>query len=89
MLVEELDVAIVDAFRNLLADLVRSTSLNHVEFSPSIFCFSTRGGANKKVVLELALEAVLLDMISHGCGYLSVSSQTIGSSGLTSKTYFG
>lgn len=41
MFVEELDVSIVDALGNLLADLMGSSSLDHVEASPSVFGLCT------------------------------------------------
>jgi hypothetical protein len=42
MLVEELDVAIVDAFCNLLANLMRRPALNHVQTSPSVLSLCAR-----------------------------------------------
>jgi hypothetical protein len=67
MLVEELDVAVVDALGDILADLVRASPLNHVVTRPSVLSLCTRRGAYEKVVLELALETVLLDMVGQ-CG---------------------
>lgn len=40
MLVEELDVAIVDALCNLLTDLMRRSTLNHIQTRPSILSLS-------------------------------------------------
>jgi len=68
MFVEELDVTVVDASSNFLADLVRGPTLDHVETCPSVFGLRTRGGANEKVVFELALQVVLFDMVSQGSG---------------------
>jgi hypothetical protein len=63
MLVEELDVAIVNAFRNLFTNLMRRPALNHIQARPSVLSLCTRRCANKEVVLELSLEAILLDMV--------------------------
>lgn len=63
MLVEEVDVTIVDSLCDLLAHLMRRPALDHVKTCPSILSLSTRRGANEEIVLELALEVVLLDMI--------------------------
>jgi hypothetical protein len=63
MLVEELDVAIVDTLCNLFSNLMWRPALNHVQARPSILSLGTRRRADKEVVLELALEIVLLDMV--------------------------
>jgi hypothetical protein len=63
MLVEELDVTVVDPLCNLLANLMRRPALNHIQARPSVLRLSTRRGANEEVVLELALEIVLLNMV--------------------------
>lgn len=68
MLVEELDVAIIDALRNLLSNLMRRPPLNHIQPRPSILRLRTRGRADEKIVLELPLEVVLLDMVCQGRG---------------------
>jgi len=70
VLVEELDVAIVDPLCNLLADLVRTTAFDHVQLRPSVLCLCSRRGSDEEVVFELALKAILLDMIGQGGGYL-------------------
>jgi hypothetical protein len=66
MLVEELDVAIVDTLSNLLTNLMRRPALDHVQSCPSVLCLGARRCANEKIVLELALQAVLLDMVGEG-----------------------
>jgi hypothetical protein len=63
MLIEKLDVAIVDALGNLFADLMRRPALDHVQACPSILSLGARRRANKKIVLELAFELVLFDMV--------------------------
>lgn len=42
MLVEELDITVIDPFRNLLSNLVRRSSFNHIEARPSILRLSAR-----------------------------------------------
>lgn len=63
MLIEELDVAVVDSLRDLLADLMRRPPLDHVELRPSVLRLGARRGTNEQVVLQLSLEVVLLDVI--------------------------
>jgi hypothetical protein len=72
MFVEELDVAVVDTLGNLLANLMRRPALDHVEASPSVLSLRARRSADEEVVLQLALEVVLFDMVGHGSGYLPV-----------------
>jgi hypothetical protein len=72
MLVEELNVAIVDTLRDLLTDLMRRPALDHVQSCPSVLRLSAGRCANEKVVLELTLEAVLLDMVGKGSWDLPV-----------------
>jgi len=67
VLVEELDVAVVDALCDVLADLVRAPPLDHVVARPSVLGLGAGRGADEEVVFELALEAVLLDMVCQ-CG---------------------
>ena len=50
VLVKELDVAIVDSFCNLFADLVRASSFDHVQTCPSVLCLRPRRCPHKKVV---------------------------------------
>ena len=66
MLVEKVDIAVVDALGDLLADLVRATAFDHVESCPAVLGLSTRRGTDEKVVLELALEVVLLNVFCEG-----------------------
>lgn len=68
MFVEELDVAIVDTFGNLLADLMWRPALNHVQARPSVLCLCARGGTDKQIVLELSLKTVLFDMVGQSGG---------------------
>jgi hypothetical protein len=70
MLVEELDVAVVDTLGDLFTNLMGRPALDHVEACPSVLSLSARRSANEEVVLQLALEVVLLDMIGHGSGNL-------------------
>ena len=55
MLIKEFDVAIVDASGNLLADLMGTSTFNHVQSCPSVLGFCSGRGTHEKVVLELAL----------------------------------
>lgn len=71
MLIEKLDVAIVDASSNFLADLVRGPPLDHIETCPSVFGLSAGGGANEQVVFELALEVVFFNMVGKSSGDFS------------------
>ena len=66
MLVEKADASSVDSLGNILADLVRASSVDHVESSPSVLRLGTCRGADKEGVLHLALEVVLLDVVGHG-----------------------
>lgn len=66
MLVEELDITIVDALCNFLTYLMRRTALDHVIAGPSVFSFGPRGRAYEEVVLELALEVILFNMVGKG-----------------------
>ena len=65
VLVEEVDATLVDTLGNVLADLVRRAALDHVESSPAVLSLGTGGGTDEKAVLELTLEAVLLDVVSE------------------------
>ena len=78
MLVEELDVAIVDAFCNLLADLMRRPTLDHVQTSPSVLSLSARRGTDKEIILHLALKVVLFYMIGQGGRDLPVATLAPG-----------
>lgn len=72
MLIEEFDVAIVDPSRNLFSNLMRRPALNHIQSRPSVLRLSARRRANKKIVLELALKIILLNMVCKSCGNLPV-----------------
>jgi hypothetical protein len=63
--VEELDVAVVDPLCDILSDLVRASSLDHVVARPSVLGLGAGRGTNEEVVLELTLEAVLLYMVGQ------------------------
>lgn len=65
MFVEELDAALIDAFGNVLADLVRRPALDHVESSPTVLRLSAGRRADEESVLELALQPVLLNVVGQ------------------------
>lgn len=66
MLIEELNLASVDSLGDLLSDLVRAPSLNHVQASPAVLRLCTGGSAHEERVLELSLQVVLLDVVCQG-----------------------
>lgn len=68
MLVEELDVAIVDALGDVLADLVRRPALDHVQPRPSVLRLGARAGAHHEREFVLALESIGLDVVGEGGG---------------------
>ena len=70
VLVKELDVAVVDSLCDIFADLVGASPLDHVVARPSVLGLGARRGTNEEVVLELALKAVLLDMVGQCSGSL-------------------
>lgn len=70
VLVEELDVAVVDALCDVLANLVRASPLDHVVARPSVLGLGAGRCADEEVVLQLALQAVLLDMVGQCSGSL-------------------
>lgn len=70
MLVKELDVAVVDSLCDIFADLVGASPLDHVVARPSVLGLGARRGTNEEVVLELALKAILLDMVGQCSGSL-------------------
>lgn len=72
MLVEKVDASRVDSLGNILADLVRASSVDHVESSPSVLGLGTCRGADEEGVLHLALEVVLLNVVGHGSWDLPV-----------------
>jgi hypothetical protein len=71
VLVEELDVAVVDALGDLLADLVGTAALDHVEAGPAVLGLGAGGGADEQVVFEFTLEAIPLDVVGEGGGDFS------------------
>lgn len=73
MLVEKVDSSRVDSLGDVLADLVRASSVDHVESSPSVLRLGTGRGADEQGVLHLALEVVLLDVVGHSSGNLPVA----------------
>lgn len=76
VLVEEVDAALVDTLGNVLADLVRRATGDHVETSPAVLGLGASGSTDEKAVLELALEAVLLDVVSEHSRDLPVARET-------------
>ena len=70
MFVEEFDVAIVDTLRDVFADLVGRSSLDHVQSRPTTFGLCARRCSYEEVVLQLTLQIVLFDMIRQSCWYL-------------------
>lgn len=63
MLVEKVDSAIVDTLRDRLTDLMRTPPVDHIQASPSVLCLGPGGRANEEGVSQLALKAVLLDVV--------------------------
>lgn len=55
MLVEELYVAIIDTLGNLLSDLMRRATLNHIESRPAVLRLSSRRSTDEEIILQLAL----------------------------------
>lgn len=51
MLIKELDLTIIDPLGNLLANLMRTPTLNHVQSRPAVLCLGTRRGTNEQGVL--------------------------------------
>ena len=56
MLVEELDISIINPLRNLLPDLVGTSSLDHIKPCPSILNFRPGARAYEKGVFHLSLK---------------------------------
>ena len=79
VLIKELYVAVVDAFGNFLANLVGTPPLDHVEAGPSILRLGAGRSTDEEVVLELALQSILLDMVCKGGGHLSAEIENISS----------
>lgn len=65
MLVEEVDSTLVDTLGDGLADLMRTSPVDHIKASPSVLGLGAGRGANEEGVLELSLEVVLLDIVGH------------------------
>lgn len=63
MLVKEVDATLVDTLGNGLSNLMRSTTVNHVQIRPSVLSIGTRRGTNEKRISQLTLEVVLLNMV--------------------------
>jgi hypothetical protein len=72
VLVEEVDATLVDTLGNLLADLVRASTVNHVQSCPAVLGLGTRRSTDEERVLELALEIILLDVIGHVSRHLPI-----------------
>lgn len=89
MLVEELNPALVDTPRNLLADLVRRPPFDHVQPRPPILGLRTGRCADEERILELSLQVVSLHMIGEDRGYLSVRELSRKQEGPSHETYLG
>jgi hypothetical protein len=63
MLIEELDIPIINPLRNLLPDLMGTSSLNHIQPRPSILDFRPGTGTHEEGVLHFSLEGILLDVV--------------------------
>lgn len=72
MLVEEVYPALIDALCDLFPNLMRTSTLDHVQSCPSIFRFRSTGRSHEQGVLELPLEVVLFHMVGKGCRNLSI-----------------
>lgn len=70
MLIEELHLTRIDALGDLLADLMRTPTLDHVETRPAVLGLRARRRADEEGVLQLALERVLLDVVRQRRGNL-------------------
>lgn len=68
MLIEELDIPVVDPLRDLLADLVRTPPLDHVQPRPTVLDLRAGAGPHEEGVLELPFKRVLLDMVCQSGG---------------------
>lgn len=68
MLIKKLDIAIVDALGDVLADLMRRAPLNHVQSRPSVLGLCAGRRADEQRVFLLSLEVVLLDVVREGSG---------------------
>ena len=77
MLVEELDIAIVDALGNILADLMRTPPLDHVEAGPAVLGLGPRRGAYEEIVLELALQSILLHVVGESGWHFPVEAENL------------
>jgi len=74
VLVKEVDLALVDALGNGLANLVRASPLNHVERSPSAFSLGAGRSATEEAVAHFALKVVLLNMVcEEGGDFLGIA----------------
>ena len=73
MLIKKVYPALIDTFGNLFPDLMRTSTLDHVQSCPSILRLGSAGGSHKQRVLELPLEVVLFHMVGQSCRDLSRS----------------
>lgn len=73
MLVKKFDVSIVDPLCDLLAHLMRTATLNHVQSGPPILRLGPRGRAHEEGVLEFALQLILLDVVGQSGRDFSVN----------------
>lgn len=65
VLVSEPNTTGIDSLLNVLADLVRVATIDHVQRCPSVFRLGTRRGTHKQVKLHLALKIVGLHMVGE------------------------
>lgn len=63
MLIKELNLPTINPLRNLLSNLMRRPSFNHIQPGPPILRLRTRRRADEKIVLELTLKSILLDVV--------------------------
>lgn len=68
MFIKELDLTTVDSLGNFLSNLVRTSSLDHVESRPTILRLCTGRRPDEKGVFQLTLQVVLLDVVRQCSG---------------------
>ncbi|KAI5286554.1 hypothetical protein KEM52_001950, partial [Ascosphaera acerosa] len=68
VLVEEVDVAVVDPLGDVAPHLVRRPPLDHVQLRPPVLRVCPRARPHEQVVLQLALQVVLLHVVGQRLG---------------------
>lgn len=63
MLIEELDIARIKSFGDFLAHLMGTATLDHVQPGPPILCFRAGRRSHEEGVLQLSLQAILLNVV--------------------------